>query len=69
MKNLYIPIGIIVAFGLMAFSCEKGSAPPSDDTAWCKTHYSDQAACEADAKCVWKPADPAKSKPERCGAK
>lgn len=71
MKTFYIPM-CIIAFGLMGFTgCEgdKSASPVADDGAWCKTKYADQASCEADARCVWKPAKPEQNKPERCGGK
>lgn len=61
----------LLALALMGFTgCEgdKSAAPVADDGAWCKTKYTDQASCDADPRCGWKPANVEKNKPERCGA-
>lgn len=47
--KFYIPMAMIAAFGLMAFSCE-GKSPVVH---MCKT-YEDQAACWNDEACEWK---------------
>ena len=72
MNKVIVGLFTVFALGLAGFTgCEgeKSAAPNADDYAWCKTKYTDQASCDADAKCVWKLADPDKGKADRCVAK
>ena len=55
MRKVAVTIAAVLAFGLMAFSCET-EAPvvkPVKEAAYCKKTYTDKVACEADAKCKW----------------
>ena len=72
MNKIVVGLLAVLSLGLAGFTgChgEKSAAPEADNKAWCKTNYTTADACNADVKCAWKPAEPAKNKPEHCGDK
>lgn len=72
MNKVIVGLLAVLALGLAGFTgCdgEKSAAPNAEDRAWCKTNYTDENSCNADARCQWKPADEAKGTSDRCVGK
>ena len=54
MKKVAVSLFAVLAFGLMAFSCEKGGMAPV--VHMCKS-YVDVDSCKADVGCKWNDGD------------